>query len=183
RLVPLSDISPARRGLLDLYFMIIDSPVFQQSHPWLLLNLRPFDREAYINTLLDQHDYLPEDFRIWILEWPAKAVIGCCWPGLPHRYYGAEETDGIERMCGCNSLGKIPPVVYTMVFRRSEEVAVDVPALLVWENEGSTYLALQPRPTCAYAVYELPDATPVRFETLEGGRDELDQEGEGDDDD
>ncbi|KAJ7661392.1 hypothetical protein DFH06DRAFT_1192199 [Mycena polygramma] len=180
--VPLADISPPRRGLLDFYFAIIESPAFQRSRPWLLENLCPFDREAYIDTLLDQHDYLPEDFRIWILEWPAKAVIACCWPGLPHKYYGAEETDEIERMCGCNSLGKIPPVVHTMVFRRSEEVEVDVPALLVWENEGSTYLALQPRPTCAYAVYDLPDATPVRFETLEDDRDELDQEGEGNDD-
>ncbi|KAJ7983189.1 hypothetical protein DFH06DRAFT_978220, partial [Mycena polygramma] len=116
QLVPLADISPARRGLLKLYLEIIESPVFIKTRPWLLENLRPFDREACIHALLDQHDYLPEDFRIWILEWPAKAVIACCWPGLPEKYYGRAEADGVERIRGCNFLGRIPPVVHTVKF-------------------------------------------------------------------
>ncbi|KAJ7075725.1 hypothetical protein B0H15DRAFT_649676 [Mycena belliarum] len=76
-LAPLAEIIPPRRGLLDLYFNIMESPIFERTRPWLLDNLRPFNREAYIEALLAQHDYLPDDFRIWILEWPAKAVIAC----------------------------------------------------------------------------------------------------------
>jgi len=61
-LVTLAEVSPARRGLLNLYLRIIESPVFHQTRPWLLDNLRPFDREAYVNALLEQHDYLPRGF-------------------------------------------------------------------------------------------------------------------------
>jgi hypothetical protein len=49
---------------VNLYFSIIESSAFEQSHPWLLENLCSFDRQAYIDALLDQHDYLPDDFRM-----------------------------------------------------------------------------------------------------------------------
>ncbi|KAJ7476832.1 hypothetical protein B0H11DRAFT_1675747, partial [Mycena galericulata] len=157
QLVPLAEINPARSGLLDLYLKIIESPVFHMTRPWLLANLRPFDREAYIDALLSQHDYLPEDFRIWILEWPAKAAIACCWPGLPATYYSLE-ADGIERIGGCNWLGRIPPVVHTVLFRSIEDGEVDVPALLVWEEQHMTWLALSGYPTCSHAVYHLTNS-------------------------
>ncbi|KAJ7825459.1 hypothetical protein B0H13DRAFT_1918618 [Mycena leptocephala] len=71
------------------------------------------DQQAYIDALLDQQAYLPDDFRIWILEWPAKAAIACCWPGLPYKYWrGPELDDGAIQ--GCNFLGRIPPVLHTV---------------------------------------------------------------------
>ncbi|KAJ7100027.1 hypothetical protein B0H15DRAFT_818411 [Mycena belliarum] len=163
-LASIADISPARRGLLDLYFKIIESPIFEQTRSWLLDNLTPFDREAYIDALLAQHDYLPDDFRIWILEWPAKAVIGCHWPGLPAKYFSNHRIAGLEAFEGCNFLGCIPPVVHTVVFEqigRSEEVvAVKVPALLAWEDgQGKTWIVLRGKPVCSHAIYHLSNAT------------------------
>ncbi|KAJ7915822.1 hypothetical protein B0H13DRAFT_1478229, partial [Mycena leptocephala] len=38
-LVPLAGISPARRGLLGLYYRIIESPAFHLTRPWLFDNL------------------------------------------------------------------------------------------------------------------------------------------------
>ncbi|KAJ6544371.1 hypothetical protein B0H19DRAFT_1238816 [Mycena capillaripes] len=164
-LLPLSDIDKTRRGLLNLYFEIIESPVFVRTRPWVLENLQDFDRQAYIDALLDQHDYLPDDFRVWILEWPSKAVIACCWPGLPYRYWGYNETDDIERIPGCNFLGRIPPVLHTVQINRIGQmeawVKVDVPALLIWEDismYSKTWLVLGQKPVCSHAVYTLINA-------------------------
>ncbi|KAJ6544365.1 hypothetical protein B0H19DRAFT_903165, partial [Mycena capillaripes] len=164
-LLPLSDIDKTRRGLLNLYFEIIESPVFVRTSPWVLKNLQDFVRQAYSDALLDQHDYLPDDFRIWILEWPAKAVIACCWPGLPDTYWARWETDGIERIEGCNFLGRIPPVVHTVQITQigqiEQRVEIDVPALLIWEDNRvfpMTWLVLGQRPVCSHAVYTLPKA-------------------------
>ncbi|KAJ7825462.1 hypothetical protein B0H13DRAFT_326081 [Mycena leptocephala] len=63
KLVLLSDIDTTRKALLNLCFSIIESSAFERSRPWLLENLHPFDRQAYIDTLLDQRDYLPDNFR------------------------------------------------------------------------------------------------------------------------
>ncbi|KAJ7166089.1 hypothetical protein C8R46DRAFT_997180 [Mycena filopes] len=159
RLVPHSDIDAVRRKLLNLYYEIIESPAFRQSRTWTEDNLQPFDRQAYIDALLDQHDYLPDDFRIWILEWPAKAVIACCWPGLPYKFWGRNETDDIEQIHGCNFLGRIPPIVHTVKIRQigrmEGPVEVDVPAILVWQADFMVWLVLEQRPTCSHAVYVL----------------------------
>lgn len=76
QLVMVAEIPSARRELLQLYLAIVHSPYFLQTRPWVLENLRPFDRVAYVDALLAQYPRLPEDFRIWILEWPARAVVG-----------------------------------------------------------------------------------------------------------
>lgn len=90
QLVPLSDIPTHRRAFYEFYMKLIQSPLFFRTRPWVLANLRPFDRQAFLDTLLEQYPYLPEEFTLWILEWPARAVIGCCWPGLPsnNKRYG-----------------------------------------------------------------------------------------------
>ncbi|KAJ7665082.1 hypothetical protein DFH06DRAFT_1323471 [Mycena polygramma] len=112
--ISIADINPARHSLWALYRKIVNDPLFLPTRPWLLANLRPFDRQAYIEALLAQHNYIPEDFRLWILEWPARAVIACAWPGLAETYCGRppEEGDNIERMIGCNFLSRIPPLVH-----------------------------------------------------------------------
>ena len=55
RLIPLADINPIRRSFLDFYLTLVNSPIFPQTRPWVLANLQPFDRQQYINDLLDQH--------------------------------------------------------------------------------------------------------------------------------
>ncbi|KAJ7249424.1 hypothetical protein C8J57DRAFT_961145, partial [Mycena rebaudengoi] len=83
QLVKAARIAPARRELLSLYHSTVHSPAFLESRSWLVANLQPFDRQSYVDALLDQHNYLPDSFRLYILEWPARAAISCLWPGLP----------------------------------------------------------------------------------------------------
>ena len=80
-----ANISPLRRSYLDFYLKAIDYHTFLPSRPWVLENLVSFDREAFISRLESTFPYIPEDFKLWILEWPAKAVVGPVWPGLPSR--------------------------------------------------------------------------------------------------
>ncbi|KAJ7306740.1 hypothetical protein DFH08DRAFT_1054047 [Mycena albidolilacea] len=117
-LVPLSDLDPTRRALLNLFLHTIRSPAFLRTRPWVLANLRPFDREAYIAALLVQlqHTSLPAEFRLWIFEWPEKAVVGCTWPGLPATAYCSTDDSNVQRMRGINLLGRAPqaPLVHTV---------------------------------------------------------------------
>lgn len=83
RLVPLADIPPARRALFNLYIDFIGSPSFLPSRHAILTTLRSFDREAYVAFFVDKGLSLPDEFLLWILEWPSKAVFGRSWPGLP----------------------------------------------------------------------------------------------------
>ncbi|KAJ7619611.1 hypothetical protein FB45DRAFT_800061, partial [Roridomyces roridus] len=110
--VTVADIYPPRRALFNLYKKIIHDPLFRDldTRPWLWANLEPFDRQAYLDYILSQHNYIPEDFRLWILEWPNKAVIACAWPGLPE-IYCAKEADDVERIAGYNHLGCLEPQV------------------------------------------------------------------------
>ncbi|KAL6303058.1 hypothetical protein BKA93DRAFT_789975 [Sparassis latifolia] len=85
-LIAVAPISPSRRRLLDLYIYAIASPSFLATRAQIIPNLGPFDRKAYV-ALLEQQtgQHLPEDFRTWVLEWPARAVINWLWPGLSSR--------------------------------------------------------------------------------------------------
>jgi hypothetical protein len=161
-LVPLSDILPIRRDLLNLFLHIISSPIFLQSRSWnLLSNLRPFDRQGYLDTLLEEHSYLPEEFCIWILEWPARAVIGGSWPGLPCTDPGLLEGDDVAGLQGSNCLGHMPPqvsIVYRCYIPAGHETRVwdMLPALLVWTSRFSyIWLALDERESMCGKVYEL----------------------------
>ncbi|KAJ7275773.1 hypothetical protein C8J57DRAFT_1589930 [Mycena rebaudengoi] len=63
-LIQVSDIDPSRRALLRLFRHLIHSPSFLTIRRWSLEYLQPFDRQAYVDALLDQHDDLPDDFRL-----------------------------------------------------------------------------------------------------------------------
>ncbi|KII94389.1 hypothetical protein PLICRDRAFT_36656 [Plicaturopsis crispa FD-325 SS-3] len=85
RLLPLSDIRPARRALLELYMHAVKSPSFLATRETILPQIVPFDREEYLAKLCPapphSPDMLPEQFRLWILEWPTRATISRLWPG------------------------------------------------------------------------------------------------------
>ncbi|KAJ6600024.1 hypothetical protein DFH09DRAFT_1021400 [Mycena vulgaris] len=127
--ISVADINPTRRALLNLYRKTINDPLFLPTRPWLLANLPrnaadKFDRQAYIDTLLTQHNYIPEDFRLWILEWPERAVIACAWPDLPGDY--SQRGDDVERIVGCNFLARIPPVVHKISLDLEEICPPDI---------------------------------------------------------
>jgi hypothetical protein len=88
QLVPLADLIPARRGLLDLYLTAIQRPAFSKSRPRILPHLVPFDRQAYVAAVAASNcdEPLPELFQFWLLEWPAKATISWHWPGISPRH-------------------------------------------------------------------------------------------------
>lgn len=101
-LVPLADILPTRRALFDLYINFLASPVFLPTRTTILSDMRPFDRDAFVASLRDGNYSLPDEFLVWLLEWPNKAVIGCIWPGLPPS----------ERNC----IGGLQPMTKTITF-------------------------------------------------------------------
>jgi len=89
-LVPLSTLSPARRALLDLYYDVIQMPYFLASREDVISALVPFDREAHIKSLEYRLNItFPDEFRLWILEWPSKAVFGMAWPAQLNQLAGS----------------------------------------------------------------------------------------------
>ncbi|KAJ7512371.1 hypothetical protein B0H11DRAFT_2214177 [Mycena galericulata] len=166
-LVLLADLNPIRRSLFELYIRTVESPIFLRTRPWVLEHIRPFDRKAYIGALLDQHAYVPEEFCVWILEWPEGAVVGCAWPGLPETYFGDDTTNNLERHRGqgINHLCRVPPLVHTVYLNHRADtgdlVDEDVPALLTWQfhDESWIWIILDERPILRGKVYDLEGAT------------------------
>ncbi|KAF9560327.1 hypothetical protein CPC08DRAFT_708138 [Agrocybe pediades] len=97
QLLPLADIHPIRRRMLHLFHHMLQHPRFLDTRPWTLKTLKPFDRKAYIDALLSQYPAVLEEFRLWIMEWPARMVPFGMWPGSPFTYHHAvtfEEANG-----------------------------------------------------------------------------------------
>lgn len=87
-LAPLSDIHPTRRKLLGLYESFVNSPAFLATRSLIEPHLCNFDRQAYVSALPES---TPEDLRMWLLEWPARAAIACLWPGLDAKFNMSED--------------------------------------------------------------------------------------------
>ncbi|KAL0954115.1 hypothetical protein HGRIS_005261 [Hohenbuehelia grisea] len=143
-LAQVSDLHPVRRGMLDLYLKAIKSPYFLSSRPWTVVNLRCFDRQAYLDALLAQYDWLPMDFSMWLLEWPARAALAYMWPGLPESYeHPSPNWSPCENIFGVNSLSLFPPTLFTVKLESWENdddpiKITEVPALLLWDDCGRT---------------------------------------------
>jgi hypothetical protein len=142
QLVSAADLHPHRRDLLDLYLTIINSSWFLQTRPWVLESLQPFNREAYLDALLAKYNRLPEAFMLWLLEWPACAVIGGVWPGLPleHKY----DTDEIQIFRGRNLLAPGTVQVSAITYRIPDcKNQYDfLPAILIRSHSANTWLIL-----------------------------------------
>ena len=109
-LVPLANIPSIRLRLLHLFNDLMASPVYPTCHLNILPHLRSFNRQQFLLSRQAsigpedelEFDYegegdqggreggdtkteltLPEEFRLWILEWPQHAVFSWLWPGLP----------------------------------------------------------------------------------------------------
>jgi len=72
-------------------------------------------RDLYnIDAIYSQQcPFIPEHFRLFILEWPEMAVIPHWWPGLPYYYSLKEDALDGEHVhaAGCNFLARQPPIV------------------------------------------------------------------------
>lgn len=118
----LSFIRRARRELLCLWDDTVRSPYFLPTRQRVTTNLRHFDRARYL-AAISRAVPLPEQFELWVLEWPAKAVIGWTWPGLDRGVitYGDCEypdQDAWWQLYGTNCLSTVyahfAPPVFTL---------------------------------------------------------------------
>lgn len=131
-LVSTTLIHPARRALLDLFLEIILDERYSRDRKILASDAEStsagnphadttFDRELYIEQIRDQHEYLPVEFLVWILEWPEEVVIGRLSPCLPSTPRPTDDewmTSDKKTLnyWGANMLGVNPPVVYAVPF-------------------------------------------------------------------
>lgn len=83
-LIPGSHIPSPRLRLLKLYLHAVHSPAFLATRESVSKRLEDFDREKMLRSIEKgtKGESVPEEFAIWLTEWPAKAVFGGIWPGL-----------------------------------------------------------------------------------------------------
>ncbi|KAH9487450.1 hypothetical protein JR316_0001526 [Psilocybe cubensis] len=137
RLLPLADIHPAWLRLAEFYLKMVNTPDFIDTRTWIIDNLQPFDRQAYINILLSQYPAVPEEFRIWLLEWPERATVNCIWPGLPFiscTDFSPRRRSGVYWV----AYKKHSPQLLAPVYRQHTPYAKFVPGLLIWRRSHLT---------------------------------------------
>ncbi|KAJ3514911.1 hypothetical protein NLJ89_g2095 [Agrocybe chaxingu] len=137
-LVPLAELDPLRRRLLELYDTVINTSYFLETRPWIVAHLdSTFDREAYIATLEAQDPAIrvPPAFRLFILEWPALAAVQSLWPGLP--LLDCRKSN-IERKKGVNFIACTHPELSALTYKLGYPGVAFVPALLLWRNSGDS---------------------------------------------
>ncbi|KAJ7593444.1 hypothetical protein C8J56DRAFT_751087, partial [Mycena floridula] len=167
-----SNIHPIRRQLYDIYLDLLKSREFLGSREWVDKRLidgvqerhQPFNRQAFIEAILKQHSYIPEDFVIWILEWPERAVIGSMWPNLPFEEVTEAAFEGGSR-AGWNLLAMEPVTVFALHFgecptsdRAPLEALHRGPVLPLWEgpySEFATWLVLDEQEDLKDKVYRI----------------------------
>ncbi|KAJ8515682.1 hypothetical protein ONZ45_g6912 [Pleurotus djamor] len=155
-LLLVADIHPARLALLQLYKQLIEEPWFLPSRPWVLNNLTSFNRAAYVTALLEQHDFLPEDFQIWVLEWPAKAAFGGIWPGLPNEIGDIAGPEIRYSRRTWNFLNPLKPIVWTINHINEDNVDFDA-------DIDQDYF-IEPLPGLAISLTEGNDTTWLLFD-------------------
>ncbi|KAF8886668.1 hypothetical protein CPB84DRAFT_1787314 [Gymnopilus junonius] len=144
RLVPLANIYLPRRRLFDLYWHIINNPKPDkkaQAYYRKKLNHR-FNRVAYMNRILRQYPLIPEEFGIWVLEWPARLVVNGIWPGLPFTrcYLDTTATGGSSRKYGFNFIARKSPEVANVQLDPEHPPDNWTPSLHIWDT---TWVRLQ----------------------------------------
>ncbi|KAJ7600580.1 hypothetical protein C8J56DRAFT_1156917 [Mycena floridula] len=168
-LVLTSDIYPIRRTFYEIYLVLIQSPEFLKSRPYVLQQLErgvqerheAFNRQGFIDAVLKQYPHIPEDFSLWILEWPERAVIGSVWPNLPFEEVPEAILSGASRE-GWNFLANEPVCVFELQFGTTyqDNVPPRGPALPIWETqlrEAAVWLSLDDDEDRKGKVYRVTD--------------------------
>ncbi|KAH7930069.1 hypothetical protein BV22DRAFT_87545 [Leucogyrophana mollusca] len=142
-LVPFANLLPARRALLELYYFIIKSPSFLASRSYIYKQLRKFDRPFYLSLLqllvVDNPGcFLPEEIRLWILEWPSAAAFLWTWPGLSERpWYRAGMRRFWRRVRVKNSFHDGFPALSGIFVAHPEHPATELQMIELWEHPGA----------------------------------------------
>jgi len=137
RLLPLAYIHPIRRRMYDLFRDMLLSPLFLETRGFIVPNLKQFDRQAYINALLSQYPAIPEEFRFWILEWPARMATWGSWPALPLVHGSLGQSDDSP---GVNWLAYKfeTPELLALVYDYGTPNAKFIPALPIFRDVDNT---------------------------------------------
>jgi hypothetical protein len=95
-----------------------------------------------LDALLAQYNHLPEAFMLWLLEWPACAIIGGVWPGLPLEH--KQDSDGIQVFQGGDFLapGTVQVSAITYSIPGCQQQYDFIPAILIQFYESTTWLIL-----------------------------------------
>ncbi|KAF4616401.1 hypothetical protein D9613_008862 [Agrocybe pediades] len=143
QLLPSADIHPIRRRMFNLFHHMLQHPRFPETRPWTLKNLRTsFNRKAYIDALLSKYRAVPEEFRLWILEWPARMVSFGMWPGLPVTFH---KENTLDKAYGMNWIAWRTeddlPGYYEVLYRHPSREDRWLPALQFWQMDyGGSWL-------------------------------------------
>lgn len=132
QLLPSTQIHPIHEWLLGLYCHILNTPDFDKAFKWTDQNLQPFDREEYICCLLTQYAAIPEEFCMWILEWPSWLAIQSTWPGLP--FTNCQTLSSILWRSGVNWIAywSFSPWLSAIVYKLDMPAQTFIPGLLIW---------------------------------------------------
>lgn len=156
----LPPIDQTRRELYMPFLEAIDSPGMKQAKKWTTQHLQPFDGEAYVSSLRQRFDFVPKEFLLWILEWPAKVAIANIWPGLPRAH--KPEWGISPRRVGFNTLATFPPQLYRLyLYTEPNERVYTVPMLPVWiqdQDVSATYMIMDTRPHLQGLMFYVQDA-------------------------
>jgi hypothetical protein len=158
-------ISTPRLALLSLYHDTIFSPTFLSNRELLLPYLKQdFDRDVYLEGLSARisqggdgqgHGSIPEEFAMWIREWPQMAC-DLYWPGLDHSRMkmpkpgtcelGRAVIEKLSVATGSSSASSSSEDVLSSSMNRAESAPLWVPleCLKVWSigNGTETVIAL-----------------------------------------
>ncbi|PPR04692.1 hypothetical protein CVT26_015017 [Gymnopilus dilepis] len=163
-------VHPIRLRLYRLYLKIIANPrPDRQSQRYISQFIRKkFNREKYLRYLtrrqFKHHTVqVPDEFRIWVLEWPAKLVINGLWPGLPFSefFMSTAATAGASLRCGINYLARRPAprlelIVESYTRRRPQEQLLkkNIWACMLWRTTWS-----EDNIECMFSWYHHPSYT------------------------
>lgn len=158
QLVPLADLHHHRRRLLELFHDVISNEQFLLSQA-ANLQTSSIDRHTYIDQLLQQYPKVPDDFKLWILEWPSRTVIDGLWPSFTLEEAKYNE---FNRRVGVNWIALNPPQFLTLVYSPdidTQEYEV-IPAILAYRHHSRiTWILFDDRPQLFGRVYTLFDNT------------------------
>ncbi|KAF9554124.1 hypothetical protein CPC08DRAFT_821877 [Agrocybe pediades] len=144
---------------------MLQHPHFLETRPWTLKTLQPFDRKAYIDALLSQYPAVPHEFRLWIMEWPARMVPFGMWPSSPFTFHWAST---LEEDYGLNWLAYLPdgsPSLLKILHRYPSESGSHedhwIPALLFWKlpHRASWLIFKKDEPDLFGRVMNIDDAS------------------------
>ncbi|KAF9564043.1 hypothetical protein CPC08DRAFT_705571 [Agrocybe pediades] len=133
--LPHAILHPIRRRMLDSCRTLRDMPGVWENCQFYVEDLKPFDRDNYINTLLEQYPVIPEEFVFWIREWPERLALEYMWPGLPFRPCVQELFEN-----AVNWFGYLPhsPQLSAIRYYYWTPAVKFVPVLLIYRNSDST---------------------------------------------